>query len=403
VVNGMNDVLARKSVKQEYQPPTEVMQLMETFRQMINECIRLGIKHNVTSIKSLSLLCYSQLKKYNIVTQYKLCAISKASGLLRNYRKTLKKKPDAKIPYCLKPCLVTCYGLSIKKHTLHMPQKLRIRLNPYTLKMLSDPGLKVRSITINASTLSVSFAKETDLVECTGMLGIDRNLDNSTMVDTDGNVRTYDMHRANEIKAKCKQRKQHLTRNDVRIRKMVFQKYGELERNRVHWILHNVSKRIVKHAKQNHMVIAMENIKGIRKLYRKGNGQGNKYRGRMNSWSYYELQRQIEYKALWEGIPVIYVNAKGTSAKCSVCGSKMKPEESRMLRCVSCNLSIDRDINAARNILARGLEQAVSSEWFKPVGGAGEAMVVFPLVHSVDAPQLTFHRQKGEIGHDPTS
>jgi len=43
----------------------------------------------------------------------------------------------------------------------------------------------------------------------------------------------------------------------------------------------------------------MEDIQGIRKMYRKGNGQGTKYRAKMNPWSFYELQRQIEYKARW--------------------------------------------------------------------------------------------------------
>ncbi|MEM3828844.1 MAG: hypothetical protein QXP36_06495 [Conexivisphaerales archaeon] len=38
-----------------------------------------------------------------------------------------------------------------------------------------------------------------------------------------------------------------------------------------------------------------QNIKGICKLYQKGNGQGRDYRSKMKS-CYYELQRQIEYK-----------------------------------------------------------------------------------------------------------
>ncbi len=69
----------------------------------------------------------------------------------------------------------------------------------------------------------------------------------------------------------------------------------------------------------------MEDLKGIRKLYRRGNGQGRKYRRKMNSWSFYELQRQIEYKARWLGLPVEYVKAGGTSSKCAVCGSKLVP------------------------------------------------------------------------------
>lgn len=367
---------------------TSLLPLMETFRQIVNDCIRIGLEQNVTSLKSLSIVCYPQLKKkYVIDSRYKLCAISRASGILRNYRKLKRKGRKVKIPYCTKPVLTTCYGLKIKDGYLHMPSKLKLPLNKYTLQVLSDPVLEVRSVTITNSTLSITFAKKVEQIECTGMLGLDRNLDNVTMVDSDGNEIQYDMKKATENKARCKQVKSKFVRNDVRIRKLIFRKYGELERNRVHWIIHNVSKKIVNHAKANKMAIAMENIKDIRKLYRKGNGQGNKYRSRMNSWSYYELQRQIEYKATWEGIPVIYVNARGTSAKCSRCGDKMFTEENRLLKCSSCGLSIDRDINAARNILARGLR-------FKPVGLADEAMMQEPSAEAilrVDASQLHTH------------
>jgi transposase len=43
----------------------------------------------------------------------------------------------------------------------------------------------------------------------------------------------------------------------------------------------------------------------------------------MNSWSFYELQRQIEYKARWLGLPVTYVRAYGTSSKCAEYWSKI--------------------------------------------------------------------------------
>jgi putative transposase len=102
----------------------------------------------------------------------------------------------------------------------------------------------------------------------------------------------------------------------------------------------------------------------------------------MNSWSFAELQRQIEYKARWEGIPVIYVNPYGTSVKCSICGLRMKPEENRQLKCSSCGFMVDRDVNAARNILARGVR-------FAPFASASEAMVAVQR-RPVDADELTW-------------
>ena len=217
------------------------------------------------------------------------------------------------------------------------------------------------------------------------MIGIDRNLNNVTIAETNGNITIHDLSKATKVKNKIRQTRRHFKRNDTRIRKRVYAKYGRLERDRVGWILHNTSASIVKHAEQNHQAIAMENLKGIRKLYRKGNRQGREYRAMMNSWSYYELQRQIEYKASWGGIPVIHVNARGTSAKCSICGNRMIPEENRQLHCPSCKHSVDGDVNAARNILKLGLR-------FRPEGSANEAMVREPAIAvtpKVDADQLT--------------
>ncbi len=216
--------------------------------------------------------------------------------------------------------------------------------------------------------MSITFSKESALIESHGGIGIDRNLDNVTIADSNGGVVRHDLSRATEVKAHCRETKSHLKREDARVRRTLFCKYGTIEKNRVLWILHNVSATIVNQAKINSMAIVMEDIKGIRKLYRKGNGQGSNYRYRLNSWSYYELQRQIEYKARWEGLPVVYVDARGTSANCSICGSRTYPNGQRILYCPECDISIDRDVNAARNILAK------AGPRFSPLGGGDEAM-----------------------------
>ena len=72
--------------------------------------------------------------------------------------------------------------------------------------------------------------------------------------------------------------------------------------------------------------MVLEDIRGIRALHRKGNGQGRKYRGRMNAWSFSEAQRQIEYKARWTGLSVIRLSrreTRGSSMTCPRRGEKL--------------------------------------------------------------------------------
>ncbi len=72
-----------------------------------------------------------------------------------------------------------------------------------------------------------------------------------------------------------------------------------------------------------------------------------------------KLRRLTAYKAERRGGRVILVNPCGTSQKCSRCGNIERLELSdRVFRCSACGIILDRDVNAARNILNLGLEQA---------------------------------------------
>ena len=92
-------VRAVKSVKQNYEPTAELLDLLEDFRSMVNDCIRIGIETGTTSLKGLSLKAYHQLTSYDVLSYYKLCAISKATGILKNYHKAVRKSPKVLRPH----------------------------------------------------------------------------------------------------------------------------------------------------------------------------------------------------------------------------------------------------------------------------------------------------------------
>jgi putative transposase len=352
-------VRAIKAVQQTYNPDNVMVHLLDQFRLMVNHCIQIGLAENVSSLKALSLKSYAQLSGYDVMSYYRLCAISAAAGILRNHRKAKRQNPHTKQPYARGLRLTTCYGFKIRDGTLLLPlrprESMRILLTAHVQETIK--GCEVRSVTITRDRLTLAIARDVTDVKVGGFIGVDRNLDNVTLVAVDGSVTAHDLSEATRIKATYRQVRSRFRRNDHRIRRTVTEKYGLKQREKVKQILHHASKAIVQQAQQNQRGIVMEKLTGLRKLYRRGNGQGRGYRARMNSWSYAELQRQVEYKARWEGLPVIYVNPAGTSRKCSRCGSRMAriPEENRISTCQGCGLTVDRDVNAARNILARGL------------------------------------------------
>jgi putative transposase len=66
----------------------------------------------------------------------------------------------------------------------------------------------------------------------------------------------------------------------------------------------------------------------------------------------------LTYKAERAGRWVVKVEPRGTTDRCSRCGEVVeKPLWVRVHRCPNCGLELDRDLNAARNILQDGLKQ----------------------------------------------
>lgn len=138
-----------KSVKQNFVPSPEMLILLDEFRKAVNDCIRIGLDENATSLKSLSKKAYHQLDRYNMPTKYRLTAISKATGILRNHRKILRKHPKTEKPYATKMMLVDCYAFKIINEKLRLPISNReyafIPLNSYVLRSIE--GYTVRSVT----------------------------------------------------------------------------------------------------------------------------------------------------------------------------------------------------------------------------------------------------------------
>src|SRR5207244_13010373 len=144
----------------------------------------------------------------------------------------------------------------------------------------------------------------------------------------------------------------------------------------------------------------LEDIRGIRALYRKGNGQGRRHRGRMNGWSFNMAQQQLEYKASWIGLPVIRLSrreTRGTSMTCPRCGERLQSDKrlGRKLWCGKCRIVMDQDRVAAVNLARRGRVRFARSRppiLLEAPGGAVAAVkgnLTPTAIPGLDAPKLT--------------
>ncbi len=183
----MPSLLALKSVKQVYSPTGETLELLQTFRLMVNGCIEVGLESGTTTMKRLSILSYGKLKRFGGYSGYRLNAISKAAGILAARKKSIRRGYPTKTPVLSKLVLVSSYGFRVEDGKLRFPFKKGesrfISLTPHTLQVLSEANLRIRSFTLSEESLSLCIAKQVPEVECEGTVGVDRNLRNLTVGD----------------------------------------------------------------------------------------------------------------------------------------------------------------------------------------------------------------------------
>lgn len=115
--------------------------------------------------------------------------------------------------------------------------------------------------------------------------------------------------------------------------------------------LHKISCEIV----SENQVIVSENLQ-IKNMVK------NHHLARsINDVSWYELTRQLEYKSKWNDREYVKIDTFYASSQlCSVCGYQNTDTKDLSVRewaCPVCGAKHDRDINAAKNILAEGLRQ----------------------------------------------
>ncbi|MBK5931079.1 RNA-guided endonuclease InsQ/TnpB family protein [Halochromatium salexigens] len=134
-------------------------------------------------------------------------------------------------------------------------------------------------------------------------------------------------------------------------------------------VLHELSDRLTR----DYKVICLEdlNVKGMvrnRKLARSISDAG-----------FGTLRRMIEYKAELRGVEVSFIGRfEPSSRTCSECGQiHDMPLDKRTMKC-DCGNVMDRDLNAAKNILNRGLDTLRpdlkrTQEWRKTPGLSGAA------------------------------
>lgn len=177
-------------------------------------------------------------------------------------------------------------------------------------------------------------------------------------------------HFLREKQAKLKRMQRHLSRKKLgsNRRKKFKLKISRLHRdiaNKRSWYMHNLTTMLV----NNYDVICIEDLNTSGML------KNHKLAGSVSDASFSMFRNQLEYKCQWYGKELVVIDRFYPSSKtCSRCGWKNKDLKlsDRVFICKDCGLEIDRDLNAAINIQAVGVD-AVQRTQSNLVAGCVEA------------------------------
>ena len=237
---------------------------------------------------------------------------------------------------------------------ISIPKCPRIRIKKHRDFIGTIKSITVSRTTDNKYYMSILVETEIEQLEPTNkMIGLDLGL-KSLIVDSNGHK--YKNHKyltKSQNKLAKEQRKlSHMekgsnNRNKQRIKVARLHKHIQNQRNDY---LHKLSKKII----DENQIICIEDLK-VKNMM-----NDSKLARNISDVSWSRLVSMLLYKADWYGRTIVKVPKDYPSSQlCHACGYKNSITRDLTIRkwiCPKCGSIHDRDINAARNILSKGIE-----------------------------------------------
>lgn len=252
--------------------------------------------------------------------------------------------------YCSKPTI----AVSFEKNRIKLP-----KLKWVKTKISREFVGKIKSATISqvpSGKYFVSVLVETEhevLPETNNVVGIDLGI-KDLLITSDGekfdNIRTtkkYEKKLAKEQRRLAHKTKgsKNYQKQKIRLAKI----YEKITNTRLYH-LHKISHQLI----SENQVIVSEDL-AVSNMVKNHN-----LAKAITDCGWYELTRQLAYKAEWNGRTYIKIGRYVPSSQtCNVCGYVNKNTKDLSVRewiCPECGTKHDRDINAAINILNEGLK-----------------------------------------------
>ncbi len=318
--------------------PAPLIHLMGEFRLIVNRSVRAALRDDIRSRFRLSSAVYRQFSaEHDVYKQYIPSAFGLAMGLLKNYRRRVRRGKRTTVPYVRRLLLRAenqSYRLDRETGRLRIPIRgtegvqMDLPMSDWHRAVLSDPSWGLGSLTATPGRIIVVVRKAApEPYAPEAAIALDTNeasLDGVVAAEDTASLLTIPFPEVRVVQATHFRRRRRLARkksHDRRVMRRLLNREGRRERNRIRHRLHLASKGLVAAAGGRKAAIVIEELR-----MPQGGGRGRRMMRRLSSWPQGELHRQIEYKALAAGVPLIKVNPTWTSQTCPACGARRRDQ-----------------------------------------------------------------------------
>lgn len=325
----------------------------EAFANACNFALEVALKENTSNAIKLHHLCYDDIRKqFELSANLAIRAIRRVVSCmtkLKGKRKVPKKFLPKSIDYDARIFAYRPENESVSITTMQGRLQIPLVLGDFQRQALKDQKPTAATVIQKGKVwyIHISIEKEPSPIDGDKIVGIDLGITN---IATSSNGLKIEGASRQAFKNKCAKVRASLQSKGTKGAKKVLKRLSGKERRRIKHENHVISRQLVNDAKTHTCkIIRMERLKDIRTKTKTWNKHTNRM---MAGWSFYELQKFVEYKAEEAGIKVEYINAAYTSQTCHTC-LKLGSRLGERFVCLTCGEQ-HADVNASHVIALGG-------------------------------------------------
>ena len=249
--------------------------------------------------------------------------------------------------------------LDLKNKTITLPKLKEVKIRGY--RNLNSLNSRIINATVSKeldNTYYVSVCVEEDVIEPTfkpiNIVGIDLGIKDLVITSDYQKYKNEQVIKKYEKRIKQKMRrlskKEKGSHNYYKLKCLIARLYKKI-RNARKYNIHQITKEIT----DNNDIIVTETLK-IKNMTK-----NHHIAKSLTDASLSEILRQLEYKSKWKNKKMYQIETYyPSSQECSICGyknRKVKDLSVRKYECPNCHNKLDRDYNAAINIMFEGVKK----------------------------------------------